>query len=147
MEVTVRKMQPGEAEQVAALEKACFTDPWSEKSLRSQLGNPHALYLVAELEGRIVGYIGTQLVLDEGDILRVAIEEDRRGQKIGSAILQYLLEVTPEIRIWNLDVREHNLPAVGLYRKFGFEAIGRRKRYYHHPEEDAILMQMRRGED
>lgn len=142
----IRRMRAGEAEQVAALEKECFPDPWSANSLSDMLGNPHALYLVAVMDGQLIGYCGTRTVLDEGDILRVAITREYRGRKIGSELLRTLLMKTPDIDSWNLDVREHNEPAIGLYRKYGFEPIGKRKHYYHHPEEDAILMQRRKKE-
>ena len=141
----IRRMEPGEAEQAAALEKECFPDPWSANSLSDMLGNPHALYLAAILEGRLAGYCGARMVLDEGDILRVAVRKEHRGRNIGSALLETLLAGTPEINSWNLDVRETNGPALGLYRKYGFVPIGRRKRYYHHPDEDAILMQRLKG--
>jgi ribosomal-protein-alanine N-acetyltransferase len=103
-----------------------------------------ALWLAAEQNGEIVGYLGTQLVLDEGEILRIAVAADRRGEKIGTALLREMLALTPQTNIWNLDVRESNAPAQGLYRKFGFDIIGRRKHYYRDPEEDAVLMQRRR---
>ncbi len=137
----IRGMLPGEAGQVHQLEEECFPDPWSANSLRDMMSEPHTLYLVAVLDGRLVGYCGTRMVLDEGDILRIAVEEKYRGQGIGSALLDNVLKQTPQILSWNLDVREHNDSAIALYRKFGFQTIGKRKRYYRHPEEDAVLMQ------
>lgn len=144
--VTIRPMCSAEAAEAARLEAACFPDPWSEKALLSQMEDSHSLYLAAECGGRLVGYLGTQMVLDEGDILRVAVEEEMRGQQIGTRLFQYLLQETPHIVMWNLDVRESNVPAIGLYKKIGFRTIGKRKRYYRHPEEDAILMQRKEGE-
>ena len=139
--ITIHPMLSGEAEAVSALEASCFPDPWSAHSLTDMLSNPHAHYLVAKKEGRIVGYIGTLTVLDEGDILRVAVDEIERKQGIGTSLLSALFDETPDIKIWNLDVREHNVPAITLYRKFGFEPLAKRKAYYRHPTEDAVLMQ------
>ena len=140
----IRRMMPGEAEQVHRLEEACFPDPWSANSLMDMLSNPHALYLVAVLDGRVVGYCGTRMVLDEGDILRVAIDREYRGRKIGSAMFEKLLGETPRIISWNLDVRESNAPAIGLYTKYGFQPVGKRRGYYRHPTEDAVLMTLSR---
>ena len=140
-EPAIRKMRDTEAAALAALEKECFPDPWSEKSLEDMQKSPHTLYLVAETEGEIVGYCGAQIVLDEGEILRIAVKESWRKQKIGTALLEQTFACTPEVTMWNLEVREHSTPAIGLYRKMGFEDIGRRKGYYSDPREDAILMQ------
>ena len=140
----IRRMMPGEAEEVHRLEEACFSDPWSAHSLMDMLSSPHALYLVAVLDGRVVGYCGTQMVLDEGEILRVAVDEEYRDRKIGSALFEKILSDTPGIISWNLDVRESNAPAIGLYTKYGFQPVGKRRGYYRHPTEDAVLMTLSR---
>ncbi len=139
--IQIRRMQPGEAEEIAQLEEECFHDPWTANSISDMLTDPHAIYIVAMQDGHIVGYCGSRTVLDEGDILRVAVRKAWRSQGIASRILAFLLAETPDIHSWYLDVREHNAPALALYRKYGFTAIGRRRGYYRHPADDAILMQ------
>ena len=142
----IRYMEIDDIEPVIAIDREIFPDPWSEDSLRRQMESSHALYLAAESGGRILGYLGTQLVLDEGEILRIGVGRAWREKHIGTLLLRELSELTPGTVIWNLEVRESNAPAIALYRKFGFAVIGRRRRYYRDPEEDAVLMQMRRGE-
>ena len=137
----IHRMLPEEAGLVYCLEEECFPDPWSVNSLAEMLNEPHSLYLAAVLDGKMVGYCGTRLILDEGEILRIATETQYRGRGIGSALMDALLKETPQITSWYLEVREHNDSAIALYRKFGFQTIGKRKKYYHHPEEDAVLMQ------
>ena len=146
--LTVRRILADEAEAVSvleavfALETECFSDPWSVNALSDMLENPLSHFLAAEKDGRIIGYISSRTVLDEGEILRVAVDEAERECGVGSALLAKLLADTPGIRIWNLEVREHSIPAIALYKKFGFLPLGKRKAYYRHPTEDAVLMQM-----
>lgn len=139
--IQVRRIRPGEAEAVARVEEECFRDPWSANSITDMLSDPHTCYIVAAVDGEIIGYCGSRTVLDEGDILRVAVLQQWRSRGVASRILDCLIESTPDVRNWYLDVREHNAAALALYRKFGFTAIGRRRGYYRHPLEDAILMQ------
>jgi len=141
--ISIHPIHPGDVEAVAALETVCFPDPWSVNSLSDMLGNPHAHYLAAKKNGKIIGYIGTLTVLDEGDILRIAVDPAERKQGIGTALFAALFRETPDIKIWNLEVRESNTAAVMLYRKSGFAEIAKRKDYYRHPTEDALLMQVK----
>ena len=139
----IRPMQYSDVKAVETLESVCFPDPWSAESLAGMLDNPHAYYFTAKKDGKIIGYIGTLTVLDEGDILRIAVDPAERKQGVGTALFSALFRETPDIKIWNLEVRESNTAAVMLYRKSGFELLAKRKAYYHHPTEDALLMQMK----
>lgn len=141
----IRRMKPEDAAQAALLEQEVFPDPWSAESLADMLANPRAIVIAAVRNGELAGYCSASTVLDEGEILRIAVDGRFRGQNIGSALLKAALDAVPEAAVWYLEVREHNEAARGLYRKFGFAETGRRKRYYHHPEEDAVLMQLRTG--
>ena len=141
----IRRMAPEDAAQAALLEQKIFPDPWSVQSLSDMLANPRTVAAAALLNGELAGYCSTGTVLDEGEILRIAVEETARNRKSGSALLEAVLAAAPEVVNWYLEVREHNQAALGLYRKFGFTEIGRRKRYYRDPEEDAVLMQRRTG--
>lgn len=140
-EIQIRRLGSKDAGAVAGLERECFSEPWTADSLQEMIGNPCTLYLAAEWQGELVGYCGTQMVLDEGDILRVAVDKSHRGQGIGSRLLTELWRCTSGIHQWNLDVRVGNERAIRLYEKHGFLPIGIRKNYYHKPLENAILMQ------
>ena len=103
---------------------------------------PISYYLVALENEKVLGYIGMWHVMDEGHILNVAIDTPYRNLKIGSILLKELLDYCKEIGIERvtLEVREHNEPALGLYKKFGFIEMGLRKNYYQDTNENAIIM-------
>jgi len=130
---------------VAAIERACFSAPWSEKMLAEELHHDNVYYLVAEGEGGIVlGYAGLQTVLDEGYITNIAVDPARRRRGTADALVTALCRFGREkLAFLTLEVRESNKAAAALYKKHGFNAVGRRKNYYNHPVEDAILMTLR----
>ena len=136
------RMNEGHVSQVAELEKICFADPWSENSVASELKNKLALWLVAEEEGRLAGYIGSQTVCDETDMMNVAVHPDFRRKGIAEALVNALVEELKAInsRCLTLEVRAANSPAIALYEKLGFTEIGRRKNYYRNPREDALIL-------
>ena len=128
--------------QVAELEKICFSDPWSENSIASELDNQLAFWLVA-LEGETVaGYIGSQTVMDETDMMNVAVHPDFRRQGIAETLVNGLVDrlKTMGSHCLTLEVRASNAPAISLYEKLGFSEIGRRKNYYRNPREDALIL-------
>ena len=128
--------------QIAELEKICFHDPWSENSIASELKNSLAFWLVAEEDGRVAGYIGSQTVCDETDMMNVAVHPDFRRQGIAEALINALVEALKArgSRCLTLEVRASNAPANALYEKLGFVQIGRRKNYYRNPREDALIL-------
>ena len=128
--------------QVAELEKICFSDPWSEKSVASELTNPLACWLVAEENGEVAGYIGSQTVMDESDMMNVAVHPDYRRKGVAEALVMELVEALKkrESRCLTLEVRASNDPAKALYKKLGFEQVGLRKNYYRNPKEDALIL-------
>lgn len=128
--------------QVAQLETLCFSDPWSESSVASELNNPLSLWLVALEEEQVVGYIGSQTVLDETDMMNVAVHPDFRRRGVGEALVTELMTELRErgSRCLTLEVRVSNDVAISLYEKLGFCQIGRRKNYYRHPKEDALIL-------
>ena len=136
------KMNEGHVKAVAELEKLCFSDPWSENSVASELKNKLALWLVAEEDGRVAGYIGSQTCTDESDVMNVAVHPDFRRRGIAEALVNALVAELKAIesRCLTLEVRASNDPAIGLYEKLGFAEIGRRKNYYRNPREDALIM-------
>ena len=128
--------------QVAALERLCFADPWSEKSIASELNNPLALWLVAVEEEEVVGYIGSQTVPDESDMMNVAVHPDHRRRGIAEALVTALCDALKERGSVSLtlEVRSSNEPAKALYEKLGFGLAGRRPNYYRNPKEDALIL-------
>ena len=136
------RMNEGHVKAVAELEKICFSDPWSENSVSSELRNKLALWLVAEEEGQVAGYIGSQTCGDESDVMNVAVHPDYRRQGIAEQLCLALVEALKEKgnHCLTLEVRSSNEPAKALYEKLGFGQIGLRKNYYRNPREDALIL-------
>ena len=142
-ELIIRTGTASDVDDIEALEQICFASPWSKESLLYELTeNPMATYIVAELEGHVIGYVGLWVIVDEGHITNVAVSPDYRRLQVGSALIKTMLDVTIKAGIQHhtLEVRAGNEPAKGLYRKFGFEEAGLRKGYYEDNGEDAIIM-------
>jgi ribosomal-protein-alanine N-acetyltransferase len=136
------KMSESHIPQIAELEKLCFNDPWSENSIASELGNKLALWLVAEHEGQILGYVGSQTVLGETDMMNIATHPDFRRRGCASALIDALEEFLSSKGVDSifLEVRVSNTPARALYEGKGFSVVGTRKNYYRFPTEDAAVM-------
>ena len=134
-------MESGHIAQVAAMERENFSAPWDEASLRSELENPLALWLVA-LDGEtVVGYIGSQSVLGESDMMNLAVRPDHRRRGVGKALVERLLwELGEENHCLTLEVRASNEAAIALYDGLGFRQVGRRPKYYLNPPEDALIL-------
>lgn len=124
---------------VAALEKANFSEPWSENSVRGELTNKLALWLVAVEDGNVLGYVGSQTVLEEADMMNIAVDETCRRRGIARALVEELIRRLPA-HCLTLEVRSSNVPAISLYESMGFEKIGLRKNYYRKPKEDALIL-------
>ena len=135
-------MNAAHVAQIAALEKICFSDPWSERSIASELDNKLAFWLVAVEGESVTGYIGSQTVMDETDMMNVAVHPDFRRQGIAEALVSGLVEHLKAMgsHCLTLEVRASNAPAIALYEKLGFAEIGRRKNYYRNPREDALIL-------
>ncbi|MDY4598568.1 MAG: ribosomal protein S18-alanine N-acetyltransferase [Candidatus Faecousia sp.] len=135
-------MNESHVAQVAALEKLCFSDPWSETSIASELENPLSLWLIAEEDGAVCGYVGSQTVLDETDMMNIAVRPDCRRKGIAAALIAELVSRLKArgSRILRLEVRESNLPAIALYKAMGFTQLGLRKNYYRNPKENALIL-------
>lgn len=126
---------------VASLERATFSEPWSENSLKL-LTEGGGVGFVALSNGRAVAYGGMLCVLDEGQITNVAVCEAHRRQGLAQQIVSALSDYGKEqgIKEIFLEVRRSNAPAQALYRSCGFENVGERRRFYKNPPEDALLM-------
>ena len=135
---------------VAALEQVCFpADPWSLELFQAALENPSASILLAEGEdGSLLGYAVLSVILDEGNLDNIAVAPYARRQGIADALLSSLTAFGREhLACLMLEVRSSNAPAIALYEKHGFIAVGRRKNYYDAPREDAILMTLTFGSE
>ena len=147
-DLVIRPMEMRDVAAVAALEKACFSDPWSESSVHSELSNPLSLWLVAEKGGAVAGYIGSQSVLDAADMMNVAVVQKSRRGGVAEALIGSLIARLEEagVRSLSLEVRVSNDAARALYEKLGFSEVGRRKNYYTKPKEDALILRKDWGE-
>ena len=128
---------------VAELEKICFgIDAWSERSVTSELTNPLSLWLVAMDGDRLAGYVGSQTVIDESDMMNVAVHPDYRRRGVAEQLCLGLVESLKEKgnHCLTLEVRASNDPAKALYEKLGFQQVGLRKNYYRNPKEDACIL-------
>ena len=137
------KMTENHVAQVAQLEKICFgSAAWSENSIASELNNELALWIVAEDGDKVLGYVGSQTVMDETDMMNVAVHPDCRGQGIATGLIVGLVGALKErgSRCLTLEVRSSNAPAIALYEKLGFHQVGCRKNYYRNPKEDALIL-------
>lgn len=129
--------------EIRALEEQCFSVPWTEEQISSQLTDESHIFLAAlDGNGSVVGYIGLMFVLDEGYISNVAVAESARGRGIAKALIAGIIERARanDLSFITLEVRESNAPARSLYSGCGFADVGIRKNYYAFPKEDAILM-------
>lgn len=141
--MVVRKMTIEDVEAVYHLSASCFSEPWSLEAIKKEVVNPVASYFVADQEGEIVGYSGLWHVLDEGEVINIAVSSKMRRQGVGELLLKCLLEEAKirQLNVIHLEVRESNKVAQNLYAKFGFKVIAVRKGYYHKPLENAIIME------
>ena len=140
--IEIVKMEECHVPQVAQLEKLCFSDPWSEKSIASELSNKLALWLVAVDGDSVAGYVGSQTVIDETDMMNIAVHPDFRQKGIGEKLISRLVEELDSMgsHALMLEVRASNVPAISLYEKLGFKQAGLRKNYYRNPKEDALIL-------
>ncbi len=140
--VRIEKMTEQHLDAVSELEKKCFSKPWSRDSLESELNNENSLFFVALKNDKLLGYIGMNVVVDEGYIFNLAVKKLYRHRGIGSSLVRELVKYAKEnkLQFLTLEVRQSNWPARSLYSKLGFTDVGQRVGYYSNPTENAILM-------
>ena len=136
------QMNETHVSQVAQLEKLCFSMPWSENSIRYELTNQLALWLVAVDGDVVAGYVGSQSVMGEADMMNLAVLPDYRRKGIGEMLVKRLVEelTANAVSSLTLEVRASNTGAIELYNKLGFAQVGRRPNYYKNPKEDALIL-------
>lgn len=136
------KMNESHVAQIAALERECFSDPWSEASIASELHSEWSLWLVDEEDGQVVAYVGSQSAPPDADVMNVAVAPSHRRQGRGEALMLALMDALRALNreSLSLEVRQSNAPALALYRRLGFVQVGKRPKYYHNPVEDALIL-------
>ena len=143
MEYTVCAVTAAHIPQIEALERQCFSMPWTAELLQSQMkGSQHEFIAAVSPEGNVLGYVGMMYVLDEGYISNVAVSPEHRRQGIADKLIDRLCIICEGLSLSfvTLEVRAGNAPAIALYEKHGFRRVGLRKNYYERPKEDALLM-------
>ncbi len=140
--IEITEMQKDHVEAIAELEKRCFSDPWPVAAIEPELTNPLSYWLVAMDEAVLAGYIGSQSVCGEADMMNVAVHPDYRRCGIAQRLIEALVAALKEREVTSLslEVRASNTPAIALYDKLGFAQVGRRPNYYRNPKEDALIM-------
>lgn len=143
----VRPMREADLPRVMQIEVVCFSTPWKENTFRSLLRRTDTDLYVAEGEdeGRILGYTACWTVIDQSELGNVAVAPEARGQGIGGALVDTVIERVKERGAHELflEVRESNVVAQAIYRERGFAVVGRRRSYYAQPTEDALVMRLR----
>ena len=141
---TIRPVMDSDLEDIARIEAASFSDPWPAADFRTVMYNPHAIFLVAvdEVTRDVTGYVVMLCVLDESEVLNIAVEAPRRGAALGGRLLDAALAEAESrgARTTFLDVRESNEAAKKLYASRGFDEMSRRRKYYRNPVEDALIL-------
>lgn len=142
-QVRIVPMSGDHLDEIAALEKICFSTPWSRAMLAEELDNACSAFLAALNEdGHVIGYAGLQVVLDEGYITNIAVRPEDRQKGVASQLLQVFIDFARgnQLAFLTLEVRPSNTAAIVFYGHHGFRTAGRRKNYYEHPKEDALIM-------
>ena len=141
--ISILPLEKEDISEIAKLEKLCFSQPWSEKAFLDAIAVGNSYFVAAKTtENLIVGYGGMYFAAGEGYIYNIAVKKEFRGQKIGRAIIQKLIDYSlkKNLEFLSLEVRESNTPAINLYKKMNFKIIGKRKGFYSCPKEDAFIM-------
>lgn len=149
-EVAVTAVGREDIAKIAKLEEICFSEPWSANAILESLSHG-TKFFVAKKKDELLGYVGISVVLDEGYITNVAVFPSWRGRGVGKALINAVTSMAEEnaLSFVSLEVRQSNAAAIALYEKTGFVTEGKRKAFYRHPTEDALIMTKRfeRNED
>ena len=142
-ECVIRRMAKSDLDEVMQIDQESFARPWPRSAYEHELReNKCARYLVAEKGGRVIGFGGGWVVLDESQITNIAVTASERGHGYGTQLTRELLQYLSNLgaAMTTLEVRESNLCAQHVYQSLGFFRVGRRKRYYEDNGEDAFIM-------
>jgi len=139
----IRRADKKDVKSMTSMDEVCFSVPWSEQSFFEEItANKLARYIIAEIDGKMTGYAGLWIILDEGHITNVAVHPDYRRKGIAKALISSLIESSKAegARLYTLEVRASNIAAISLYKSLDFKISGIRKEYYEDNNEDAIIM-------
>lgn len=136
--INIRPFEKKYLDDVYDIEKICFSNPWSKEDLAKQIDMETSHFLVADMDGRAVGYMGLQIFAGEGYVTNVAVLPEYREQGIAKALITE--QMKNDMEFITLEVRESNTPAIHLYKKSGFETVGVRPDFYADPTENAVIM-------
>lgn len=144
MAVQLRKMTAADVEALTAIEQTCFSDAWSERMVRDLADSSWDEVWVLEAED-ILGYINYRFIAGEGELMRIAVLPEYRGRGYSKVLMDAMMEAAAKNQITDLtlEVRAGNESAIGLYKTYGFAEEAVRKKYYHNPMEDALIMWLR----
>lgn len=136
------RMNEAHIAQIEELERCCFSDPWSRAMLEPELSNPLSLWLVSLCDDQVIGYVGSQSVLDGADMMNIAVHPQYRKQGTAQRLILELISLLQDrgVKSLALEVRASNEPAICLYQKLGFVQVGCRPGYYRNPKEDAFIL-------
>jgi ribosomal-protein-alanine N-acetyltransferase len=147
----IRRATGGDLDRIVAIERQSFSDPWSRSSFASLVDDPRVLFAVASSAetGAVIGYAVTWIVVDEAEIANLAVTPSERGAGVGAALLDTAIAAAAArgVRAIFLEVRDSNAAARALYASRGFTQVGRRRRYYRRPVEDALVLRLDVGAD
>jgi len=142
-DLIIREMKEQDIDEIIEIERLSFSTPWSREAFVIEMTtNKLAKYIVAEKNGKLIGYAGLWFIIDEGHITNIAVKPEYRGQGVGASLVKELIDISEErgIPSLTLEVRKSNIVAKSLYQKYGFENCGIRPGYYSDTKEDAIIM-------
>ncbi len=142
IDVNIIPMDKNHIKEVAEIEKLCFSKPWSEKALESELSKDISNFLVAVYQKAVVGYIGLHIVSDEAYIANLAVLKEYRKNGIARKLLQTAegLSFGMGAKFISLEVRKSNKEAINLYKSEEFKIAGNRKNFYSNPLEDGVIL-------
>ena len=149
MEFVIRNARPADVDAISAMEKACFSDPWSSTMIACELQKENVFFLVAEADGAVCGYAEGEDICGDFYINNIAVAEPYRKKHIAETLLRRLMATAKERNCdcVTLEVRESNLPAQRLYEKCGLSRVGLRTNYYRFPTENALIYTLLLQED
>lgn len=142
--ITIRPATVKDLDAIEAIEQRAFSDPWTKNSFATLIGERAAYFAVATASNAVIGYVAAWFIGGDGEIGNIAVDRDWRGRGIGTRLLDAALEAAREIgvEVMYLEVRESNDAARRMYERCGFIRVGRRRRYYRRPEEDALILRL-----
>jgi ribosomal-protein-alanine N-acetyltransferase len=143
-DVAIRSAHAGDLDAIHAIEVASFSDPWKREGFRDLMLGGSAAVVVAESDGELVGFAVTYVAAGEAEIANVAVAKDARRRGVGRALVDFVISAASAAgaTVVFLEVRESNAAARALYAMRGFMEVSRRKQYYEHPREDAVVMRL-----